>query len=201
MGFQVNLLNRPDYRTGTPTYNYLCAYCDHNVDGIIVASYPMMTDLGMAADQFWMLCTNCNQPSVATVRGKVYPAAAFGPALVGLPPLVASAYSEARNAFRVEAYTACELMCRKILMNIAADKGGGEGKSFAEYVQWLEDHHYITPPMKGWVELIRKHGNQSTHEIEAPDKSRAEATLLFTAQLLRIVYEMEHLASPYLKTS
>ncbi|EEF78683.1 hypothetical protein MDMS009_2856 [Methylophaga thiooxydans DMS010] len=34
----------------------------------------------------------------------------------------------------VNAYTAAELICRKILMHVAADKGADEGKSFAAYL-------------------------------------------------------------------
>jgi hypothetical protein len=51
--------------------------------------------------------------------------------------------------------------------------------------------------MKGWVGLIREHGNRATHRLEAPDQGRAESTLMFTAELLRLVYEMEHLARKY----
>ena len=55
----------------------------------------------------------------------------------------------------------------------------------------------ITPPMKGWVDLIRQHGNKATHSLESPDKKRAESTLMFTAELLRLIYEMEHLSMQY----
>ena len=51
--------------------------------------------------------------------------------------------------------------------------------------------------MKKWVDLIRKHGNISTHKLESPEKTRAESTIMFTAELLRIIYEMEHIANSY----
>jgi hypothetical protein len=97
----------------------------------------------------------------------------------------------------VNAYTACELLCRKILMHVAVDKGGKEGESFATYLTYLQNAGYITPSMKGWVDLIRQHGNKATHEIDPPDSKRAEGTLMFTGELLRVIYEMEHLASQY----
>jgi Domain of unknown function (DUF4145) len=98
----------------------------------------------------------------------------------------------------VGAFTAAELVCRKILMHVAADKGAKTGEPFAAYLDFLEKAGYVTPPMKGWVDLIRKHGNLATHELPAPDRKQAESTVMFTAELLRLVYEMEHMARRYL---
>jgi hypothetical protein len=55
--------------------------------------------------------------------------------------------------------------------------------------------------MKSWVDLIRTNANESTHTLASPDKNRAESTLLFTAELLRIVYEMEYYVSKYVPES
>lgn len=97
----------------------------------------------------------------------------------------------------INAFTASELICRKILMHVAVDKGAKEGEPFNTYLEALESLGYITPPMRTWVDLIRKHGNDSTHKLEPPDKVRAESTVMFTAELLRIIYEMDHMASKY----
>ena len=51
--------------------------------------------------------------------------------------------------------------------------------------------------MKGWVDLIRQHGNKATHSLESSNKKRAESTLMFTAELLCIIYEMEHISKQY----
>ena len=51
--------------------------------------------------------------------------------------------------------------------------------------------------MKGWVDVIRQHGNKATHELDEPDRNRAESTVMFTAELLRLTCEMEHLAKRY----
>jgi len=137
-----------------------------------------------------------------TVRGPAeasYPGPLFGPTIEGLPVAVQSAYSEARNCLSVNAHTAAEMVCRKILMHIAADKGADEGKSFAYYIDFLQAQGYITPPMKDWVVLIKEHGNKANHRLDAPDKEQAEGTLQFTAQLLRSVYEMGHIAGRFAK--
>lgn len=82
-------------------------------------------------------------------------------------------------------------------MHVAVDKGAKEGDSFASYLSFLETAGFVTPPMKGWVDLIRQHGNNATHKLPASDRGRAESTVMFTAELLRIVYEMEFMASKY----
>jgi hypothetical protein len=82
-------------------------------------------------------------------------------------------------------------------MYVAVEKGAQTGDSFSNYLTHLANLGYITPPMKGWVDLIRKHGNLSTHQLPSPDRTRAESTLMLTAELLRLIYEMEYLSSKY----
>jgi hypothetical protein len=77
------------------------------------------------------------------------------------------------------------------------DKGAKEGDRFAAYIDFLEEQGYVTPPMRDWVKLIKDHGNDSQHKLAVPDRQRAEGTLLFTAQLLRSVYEMGHIAAQF----
>jgi hypothetical protein len=97
----------------------------------------------------------------------------------------------------VSAFTASELICRKILMHVGVEKGAKEGLQFAEYLGHLEAAGYVTPPMKPWVDLIRRHGNQATHRLDPVTRDRAEGTLMFTAELLRLTYEMAHMAARY----
>jgi hypothetical protein len=148
----------------------------------------------------WILCPSCIDASVLTKEGLLYPSAASGPVIEGLPGTVKDAYHEARMCLTVNGFTACELLCRKILMYVAVEKGAPTGDTFNNYLTHLTGLGYIAPPMKGWVELIRKHGNQSTHELPSPDRTRAESTLMLTAELLRLIYEMEYLSNKYAAT-
>jgi hypothetical protein len=97
----------------------------------------------------------------------------------------------------VEAYTAAEIVCRKVLMHVAVDKGAPENQSFAAYLTYLETQGFITAPMRSWTQRIRLHGNESTHDLPAPDEQRAKDTISFTAELLRIVYEMPYMEGRY----
>ena len=89
----------------------------------------------------------------------------------------------------VSAYTASVLACRKLLMNIAVAQGAAEGKKFAEYVQYLADNGYVPPNGKGWVDHIRKKGNEATHEIPHMERGDAEELIAFAEMLLKFIYE------------
>lgn len=173
-----------------------CAHCDRDVSGAVVAQFK----LGPSVAIRWIQCSVCGHGSVEDLN-TVYPGAKYGPALQGLPPNVEAAYEEVRRCMQANAFTASEGLCRKILMHVAVDKGAKEGEKFVAYIAYLENQGYITPPMKGWVDLIRKHGNEAQHEIASPGRQRAESTVMFTAQLLRTVYEMEHLAKAFQPTT
>ena len=126
-----------------------------------------------------------------------FPSLPFGPEIEGLPGLVLATYQKARPCMTANAFTACELVCRNILMHAAVEKGAGKGQTFESYVSFLQGTGYVTPPMKEWVDMIRRHGNRAAHELDRPDKARAESTIMFTAELLRLIYEMESEAKRY----
>jgi hypothetical protein len=120
----------------------------------------------------------------------ISPVTEFGSDVNGLPETISVTYNEARICFSVMSYTACEILCRKILMNSAVNKGAEENKNFVYYVDYLQEHGYITPPMKKWVDVIRQNGNDAAHEIILSDKLRSQKTLEFVTQMLRILYEI-----------
>lgn len=181
--------------TGDPSgwHAFQCGYCGNAVSGLVVS----VASLTSGATVLWIQCTVCGQGSVVTAQGVVVPAQSAGPAVGGLPGDVGEAYEEARRCMSVGGYVATELVCRKILMHVAVEKGADQGKTFAEYIDHLEAQGYVTPPMKKWVGLIRTRGNDATHELTPVSADRAESTLMFTAELLRLTYEMESMADKY----
>jgi hypothetical protein len=181
-------VGRPDPTSPDGWRGYTCAHCGIQISGAVVGTWEQTV---------WLICTNCGEGSVKTNAGIIYPSVPFGPKVEALPPAVAEAYTESRTCMAGGAYTACELMCRKILMHVAAEKGAKPGLAFAAYLDYLEKAGHITATMKPWVDLIREHGNQSTHELPSPDQARAESTVMFTAELLRLVYEIPALAQKY----
>ena len=170
------------------TRDHKCGHCGKEVAGIVVQRND---------DMFaqWLACPSCKRGSVSN-NGHVVPEPLLGYDIEGLPELIKNAYLEARKSFSSESYTACELMCRKILMNIAVQKEALEGETFAYYIDYMIKEGYVTGPMKPWVKQIKDNGNEATHTINAPDYERAKTTFEFTALLLQIVYETAYRMKP-----
>lgn len=74
-------------------------------------------------------------------------------------------------------------------MNIAVDKGEPAGQTFAKYIDFLETNHYTPPNSKDWVDMIRKKGNEATHEIHETPQAEALEILGFVEMLLKFIFE------------
>lgn len=186
---------KPDGTSAGGWHSYLCGHCGTEVSGAVIASVDDEQNRGLSGK--FIQCPKCKEGTFLNISNVAFPGAAFGPTIQGLPVDVQQAYSEARDCLSVNATTASELICRKILMHVAVDKGAKEGETFKFYIEYLETKGYVTPPMGEWVKLIKNHGNESTHQLAKPERSRAEGTILFTAQLLRSIYEMGYLANQF----
>ena len=89
----------------------------------------------------------------------------------------------------VSAFTAGVLATRKLLMNVAASLGASPGGSFQSYVTYLEENGYVPPKARGWVDHIRKKGNEATHEIPPIARTDAEELITFVEMILKLVYD------------
>lgn len=126
-----------------------------------------------------------------TLSGAVYPAAPAGGNVQHLPADVERAWQEARTAHAVAAYTASEMMSRKILMHIAVDAAAAKpGESFSAYVDALDGAGYIAPGLKAVVDVIRTRGNGANHELPASTEDDSLRTLGIVEHLLRTMYEL-----------
>jgi hypothetical protein len=96
----------------------------------------------------------------------------------------------------VNSFTSAVLTCRKLLMHIAVAKGAAPGKSFMEYVEYLDQKNYIPPDGKGWVDYIRKKGNEANHEIKIMSVADASDLITFLEMLLKFVYEFPAKVQP-----
>jgi len=129
--------------------------------------------------------------------GEVFPVAPAGRSISGLPADIDTAWREARISHAVGAYTASEIMCRKILMHIAVDVAkSAPGRSFVEYVDDLEREGYIMKGLKDTVDLIRKRGNVANHELPATTEQESVVTLVITEHLLEGIYELASVTGP-----
>jgi hypothetical protein len=167
---------------------YTCGFCNSLVasDRAYVATSDPSGG-GLNAEVH--ICPHCNRPTFFG-DGVQVPGVAFGNPVPHVKPDVDGLYGEARKSTTVGAHTLAVMGCRKILMNVAVDKGAAEGLKFEQYVDYLAAQNYVPPGGKGWVDRIRKIGNAANHKIPSITKEQAEEILSFTEMLLRFVYEL-----------
>ncbi|WP_422101814.1 DUF4145 domain-containing protein [Vreelandella sp.] len=161
--------------------SYRCGFCGHGV-----ASAKGYLDQN--SSKRIRICPHCEKPTFFS-PGVQVPEVAPGNEVKHLPESVDQLYKEARNCVSVQAYTSSVLSCRKLLMNIAVSQGADEGKSFFHYVEYLANNGFVPPNGRGWVDHIRKRGNEATHEIIVMSRDNAEELILFVEMLLKFIYE------------
>lgn len=121
--------------------------------------------------------------------GEQIPGQAFGASVSSVPEDLNALYEEARRYTRDNCHTAATLLCRKILMNIAVERGADESKKFVEYVNDLSEQGYIPPNGRHWVDHIRKKGNEANHEIRLMGETDAQDLVVFVQMLLKFIHE------------
>jgi Domain of unknown function (DUF4145) len=167
---------------------YTCGYCGRTV----ASDRGLRHESNMAPKQFrWMyVCPNCEAPTYFDRSDTQVPGAVFGEYVRDIPdPQIDALYAEARQCISANAFTASVLCCRKLLMHIAVSVGAPEKKNFLEYVNYLNDQHYIPPGAKIWVDHIRTKSNEANHEIALMEEDDAKDLVSFVAMLLKQIYE------------
>ncbi len=101
----------------------VCASCENGTTILSVVNY---TGTVQCEDCGIILKVVIQDGIVADVRLNVE----GGPDIAGLPKDVEEAYNEARRCIGVKGFTAVELLCRKILMHVAVEKGAPQGETF-----------------------------------------------------------------------
>jgi hypothetical protein len=181
--------------------SYRCGYCDNLVAsdrGYTTAAEGLPTRIepnGYIFGAVLYVCHHCNNPTYFREWTQI-PSPKFGNPVLHVPKDVTALYNEARQCFSVGAYTSIVMCCRKLLMHIAVDRGAPTGKTFAEYVTFLESKHYIPPNGTEWADLIRKRGNEANHEIVIIDEPDAKVLVTFVEMLLKFIYEFPAAAKP-----
>jgi len=172
--------------------NYICGYCGRDIASNKGYSGSYSRNIGRVTHTektFIYICHHCGGSTFFDHTRQV-PGPILGRKVDGLPEDIDSLYYEARNCITVKAFTASVLCCRKLLMNIAVEKGAKEGKKFIEYVEFLSDQGFVPPDGKSWVDHIRQKGNEATHEIAIMDPETAIELLKFMELLLIFTFEL-----------
>lgn len=142
------------------------------------------------------ICHHCKKPTFFDEANKQTPGAKYGSQVQELPEDIEKLYTEARDAYGVNAYTSTVMCCRKILMHIAVSEEAEQNKNFAYYVDYLADNNIVPKKTKDWIDEIRKMGNDANHEIKVNNKEEAEEIISFTEMLLKLVFEYPNRIKP-----
>ena len=165
---------------------YRCGHCNSLVGSNIGYIDNSLTNI---VTGHIYICSFCNYPTFFSFRGIQIPGVLFGDSIQHLPDDVANLYDEARRCMSVSSYTSAVMVCRKLLMHIAVEKGADENRKFIDYVDWLQEKNYIPPNGKSWVDYIRQKGNEANHEISLMEKEDAEGLIKFLGMLMKVIYE------------
>ncbi len=119
----------------------------------------------------------------------------FGPGIDGLPADVAGAWREAGTAFSLGAFTAAEMMCRKLSMHVAVDKEGCKaGRKLCRACRQVrESGRHRLWPSTCLIDHVKNRGNTANHDLPASDEAASRLTLKVTQHLLQGVYERRSL--------
>lgn len=174
---------------GIGAKEFTCGYCGRSIAS--VTGYHSANPTGGLI----YICPNCTKPTVF-LSGTQMPGVAPGAEVPKLPEDIEKLYREARNCAAASCYTAAVLVARKLLMNIAVAQGAAPGLQFIAYVEHLADAGFIPPNGKGWVDHIRKKGNEATHEIRLMSVDDATDLIAFLEMLLKFIYEFPSRVPP-----
>lgn len=169
------------------TKAWTCGYCSAYVSS---DKGYQIRDPGGNPDGGVYVCPQCKGATFFPPQSDlVIPAHALGQPVAHVPDEVNAVYEEARRCTGQHCDTGAVLLCRKVLMNLAVDRGADPGGTFLGYVEYLSENGYVPPNGKAWVDYIRSKGNEATHEIPQVDRVDAARLLTFTEMLLKFAYE------------
>ncbi|NIR31676.1 MAG: DUF4145 domain-containing protein [Gammaproteobacteria bacterium] len=167
-----------------PSKHYTCGHCDWKV----ASNLGFFS--GRAGERHIRICPHCDSPTFFSDRGGMQvPGVSPGSSVDGTPRIVQTVYDEARRSLAAGCHTGSVLLCRKLLAHIAVDQGAAANLSFLAYVNFLADKNFVPPNGRGWVDHIRKKGNEATHEITIMTREHAEELVTFLEMLLKFIYE------------
>lgn len=173
--------------TDVTPHTFKCGYCSRDVGSN--KGFSGM-DHTRAIQPHIYVCPICYQPTYfRSDLNLQIPGNPFGDPVDHLSKHVATVYEEARRCMAVNAYTAATMLCRKLLMNIAVEKGAKEGDSFASYVDYLKNNGFVPQGVESWVKEVKEKGNVANHEVAPVDKSESEDIINFLEMLLKFIYE------------
>ena len=180
-----------------------CTTCEAFVDGEVLANYTRWDEgSGMAGVYSFLKCPRCSEPFVVLQMDdgmgpdnwsepyRLYPPTEMGVSLA-IPSSLRSAYGEARSCFRIKAYTATAIMCRKTLEGIA-DESKITSRNLVTALKEMKDKGIIENRLYEWADALRISGNEAAHGVNSQiSREDARDILEFTHALPEYVFTFQ----------
>jgi len=186
-----------------PQLPYLCAGCGASTNGQILAQANFVNSENNQeyGQIFWCLCM-CGHPTI--MRHQIEPTEAYfqypQPLEFGVddkwPDHLAKLFEEASMAFSANAFTACAMVCRKMLMVVAVEHGATEGQNFFQYVEHIWKNVLTFPGAKHSIDAIRVIGNDATHDVSFVSGESARLSLKIVTYMLNTIYSLPEAHKP-----
>ena len=161
---------------------YRCGHCDANI-------CVEKGGLHNPGQYYLANCYRCHVPTIFTRNNKQYPPSRLPITVKGLPEDIGEVYKEVKDCLVIGAWTATNMLARKLLMNVAVDKGAEQNKVFSYYVDWMGNSEWNTTGLKLGLARIKNKGNEANHEIKEVSKEDVEEIFELLTMFLRLVYE------------
>lgn len=190
-----------------------CSYCESKVDGKVLAEHESSGDGDPIAFKVSLLeCPVCKNAILA--GQELYPAGTddceWDEALRlwpkpgkyldwRLPDLVRSSLGEAQKCYKAKVYSACAVMCGKVLESICSEYNT-KNKFLAGGLKQLLDNQVIDKRIYEWGETLRKHRNVGAHATrEKISKEDAEYLLDFANAICDYVFVLTNKFENFMK--
>jgi hypothetical protein len=161
-----------------------CGVCEATVAAVVEGSYDRYIEgPGYAIRWSLLSCPVCVTPIVVAqddddaryVDGegdrwgrpsRLYPTAPDRQLGVAVPAPIRTAFAEARACYtEAKAYTACAIMCRKVLEGVCNSHGAATG-TLASRLKQLSDSGQLDKRLFEWTTALRMVGNEAAHDVD-----------------------------------
>lgn len=170
----------------------LCGHCNKTIALDVYAKYSHeeLPTHKIVLDYYTGQCPYCGKPIIYDNDKKfAIPYSRTFEDIEYLPDNIKQLYNECRDAYSISAYTCCVIAARTLMANIAVEQGADEGKSFVEYVNYLQQNCLPAKTNNAWVDKIRALANQSTHHLVIASQNDAALVIKFIVAILKNIYE------------
>lgn len=177
-----------------------CIHCDGKIEAVVRGEFEFFDPdfMDLPSKHSLLECKICHSPILVIQEydpnfdewddpNRIYPADDRRLGL-SVPRSIRAAYHEAGLCFKVKSYTACAIMCRKILEGVCVEHSA-KGPNLSAKLSWLKKQGLIDERLSEWAKELRLMGNEAAHDVNVTfDRQDAEDALDFSEALTEYLF-------------